>query len=351
MKRKMLFGLLVVTLVSLVALPFLSACAEPEVIELTFTTVMPPQAPMTQVFTTWADRVMAESGGRVNITCYLGGSLMKHEEEFRGVQEGVADIAWYSPSEDPGNWELNEFQNLCFLPFKSNRQGTIIYNEMLDNKDTGLWDEYEERGLRPYGAQFPPPFQLLTVDKPVRVPADMAGMKCYALGDVAKVVSAAGGAPVEIVITDLYMALDRGMVEGFITHLAAALVFGLMEFPNYVTLFGPGGCYEFLCLFIINADTWDSFPTDIKQIFINQENFLIEEGAVASNFEVEAAFGVCQERGVTILELTPQEIAAWAELAKPAHDEWMARMEGVGKGEEARVLWDELQRLTAAYPE
>jgi TRAP-type C4-dicarboxylate transport system substrate-binding protein len=349
MKKKLLFGLLSIVLV---ALPFIGACGEktPEVFELTFTTIMPSQAPITQTFVAWGDRIKEETGGRVNITFYLGGSLMSHEEELRGVQDGLADIAWYTPSEDAGVWDLVTFYDLAFLNFKSNWQATDIYTEMMENDDLGLMDEFESKGIKPYCWMFPPPFQLFTTDKAVRTPADISGMKVYALGEMSDVFAAAGAAPIEMEITEVQGSLDRGLITGVCTHDAAMLVFGLLDYQKYATRFGEGGCYEFMNLFIINADVWDSFPNDIKQVFNDLQPWLLEEEMNASQSEADMAVSILHDANATFLELTSAEMAEWVALAEESHADWIAEMEAKGLEDEVHELWDELMRLIAELP-
>jgi TRAP-type C4-dicarboxylate transport system substrate-binding protein len=349
MKKRLLFGLLSIVLV---ALPLIGACAEetPEVFELKFASIMPAEAAITQTFVAWGDRIEEETGGRVKITYYLGGSLLTHPELLQGVKEGIADIAWYTPSEDAGVWDLAAYFDLAFMGFKSNWQATNIYTELLKDKKWGLWDEFESKGVRPYGPMFPPPFQFYSTKKGVSAPADISGMKVYAVGEISSVLAAAGAAPVEMEITDAYTALDRGLIEGICTHDAAMLVFGLLDFPKYATRFGEGGCYEFMNLFIINADVWDSFPNDIKDVFNDLETWQVEQEMAASQSEADIAVATLHDAGATFLNLTDAELAAWEALAEASHDEWLAKMEAKGLGDEAQELWDKLMELIEEMP-
>lgn len=349
MKKKLLFGLLSIVLV---ALPFIGACGEktPEVFELNFATIMPAEAAITQTFVAWGDRIEEETEGRVKITFYLGGSLLSHPELLRGVQDGLADIAWYTPSEDAGVWDLAAYYDLAFLGFKSNWQATDIYTELMENDDLGLMEEFESKGVEPYCWMFPPPFQLFTTDKPVRVPDDISGMKVYALGEMSNVFSAAGAAPIEMEITEVQGSLDRGLITGVCTHDAAMLVFGLLDYQKYATRFGEGGCYEFMNLFIINSDVWDSFPNDIKDVFNDLKPWLLEEEMNASQSEADIAVGILHDADATFLDLTSAEMAEWEALAQASHDAWIAEMEDKGLEDEVQELWDELMRLIEEMP-
>ena len=112
-----------------------------------------------------------------------------------------------------------------------------------------------------------------------------------------------------------------------------------------MTRYGDGGCYMFMDSFIWNAEVYHSMPDDVMKVLEDLEPWLVEQEYVASQSEVDAAIGVLQEQGAEFLNLTPEEIAAWEALAQPAHDEWFAKMDERGKGDQARAVWDEMKRL------
>jgi len=311
---------------------------------------MPPEASITKEFVSWAEGIEQQSNGRVKITCYLGGSLLKHGEMYRGVQDGIADIAWYSPTEDPGNWDLNSFQDLAMLGFKSDRQATKIYDTLLKDNATGLMQEFYDKNFIPYGVLFPPTFQLWTTSKAVNVPDDIKGMKIYAVGTMAELFSAGGGAPVTLDIGDVYMSLDRGLIQAVNTHPAAMMVYNLLGFIKYATWFGDGGCYAFMNCFLFNKNKWDSLPSDIQTIFKEAEAVHIEAAIAASHSEMDAALAICKQNNVQFTNLTQDEIAVWQTLAEPSHEKWLQSMESKGKGTQAKALWAELQNLIAEYP-
>ena len=48
------------------------------------------------------------SNGQIKFTQYWGSSLMKQDEMFRGIPEGIADIGWWTFGE-AGQTPLNEY--------------------------------------------------------------------------------------------------------------------------------------------------------------------------------------------------------------------------------------------------
>jgi TRAP-type C4-dicarboxylate transport system substrate-binding protein len=64
-------------------------------IELTFAHTLPAASPSAKTYDSWAKDIETKSGGRLKITVYGSGSLLREPELFRGVQSGTADMVNY----------------------------------------------------------------------------------------------------------------------------------------------------------------------------------------------------------------------------------------------------------------
>jgi len=62
-------------------------------IELIFASNSPQGVGMSVVQEKWMQKIEEETGGKVKFIAYWSESLLKDEESFRGVQDGVADIS------------------------------------------------------------------------------------------------------------------------------------------------------------------------------------------------------------------------------------------------------------------
>ncbi len=65
------------------------------------------------------------------------------------------------------------------------------------------------------------------------------------------------------------------------------------------------------------------------------------------NNEIQRAVNAGKEMKHTYTDLTPEEIAAWAKLAKPLHEDWIKKMEA--KGYPARDIYNEALKLIEKY--
>lgn len=269
---------------------------------------------------------------------------------FRGVQGGIADIGWYTVGEGPGLFELNRMALLPFLGWKSLMQACTIYYEITSEGSPlpAFRDEFINAGVIPYNCVMMPPMQLVTTSKAVRVPEDISGMKLYAIGDMIEVISQVGAAPVEMGPEEWYMSLERGVIEGLFLHYGAIGDLGLTELVKYNTIFGESGCYMSPIAYIFNTDSWNSLPPDLQKLFKDTEPWLFDETNRIHAEDVVRSMNAGRDLGQTFIELTPEEIEPWAELAKPIHKARIEKLEaaGVPGGE----LFEGLMKMIAEYP-
>ena len=313
--------------------------------KLNFATVMPANAPWSQAVAKWIDSINKKGTGKIKINYYPGASLLKHEEMYRGVKEGIADIVYYSLGDDQGVLELNSYTTLPFIGYKSWKQATVIYNELLhSSKFPELMAEYTDEGIIPYLCRMPPAFQFFNTKRPVRYPKDLKGLKCYTIGNLADTVNKAGGVPVMLQITDVSMSLERGLIQGVFCHLPAMKIFGFLDRQKYGTVFNEGGAYTPMACFLFNAKTWNSLPDDVKKLFTESEAKLLADLDKIDEGEINDGMKISNKLGIEYINLKPRELKEWQKLAKPTVDKWIARMELKGKGAAAKAIWSEVQR-------
>ena len=97
--------------------PFASSGYAEDVIKLRVHHFLPPKATaQTQLLQPWADRVMADSKGRIKVENYpsmqLGG---KPPQLFDQIKDGVVDIAWTLTGYTPGRFPVSELFGLPFI--------------------------------------------------------------------------------------------------------------------------------------------------------------------------------------------------------------------------------------------
>jgi len=274
---------------------------------------------------------------------YFSETLLKNSDVFRGVKSGIADLGYYTIGTDPGVLDLNYITRYPFLGWKSMKSGQVIYQELM-KKFPELLEEFGD--MKVFAPSMMPPNQLHSV-KPVRVPADMKGMKIIARGEWADLANAVGAAPIGLGPGDWYMTLERGLAEATITHYPVMHVFKCDELTPYHSSFGEGGAGMCPALYIMNMDTWNSFPPDIQAILDELGEWRADQIVQIDLAEIKRAVDWATEEGHTFLELTPEEVKLWSDAIVPLHEKWLAELEAQGKP--GRAVYEEAKRLIAEY--
>jgi len=207
-----------------------SSVSMAEPIELKVTSFNPPHIPPMKLIQEWARVVEERSGGQVKFTFYFAGSLVKMEDTFRAIQTGLADMGFWMIGNVKGLTPLNEYISLPFLGFKDL---PTLYKVFKDMQSTNPELQAEFKGLKLIYAYTMPPHQIHTVNKPVRVPDDIRGMKVMADANITDFVAATGAIAVTKGPADWYMSIQKGLVEGHIVHFKF-----LINFSGQKSCFG-----------------------------------------------------------------------------------------------------------------
>jgi TRAP-type C4-dicarboxylate transport system substrate-binding protein len=283
--------------------------------------------------------VEEQSGGRIKIDLYMGGSLASQSETFRALQTGIADIGYTGFDESP----LNLVMRLPLMGYPDKWKAAQIHWDLI-HKFPEL--EKDLQGLKILGIAGMNPEQMMFTKKEVHVPADIKGMKIIAGGDWPSVLDAAGAAAMALNPGDWYMSLERGLVEGHIINFLASFAFGTTELFKYHTIFGDSGTGLVTLGYLMNQDTWNSLPPDLQKILTDSCDWLASEVMKSDEGAQQAGIALAKDKGHTFVELTPQELQQWADLVNPVHQKWVA--DNANRGP-SQAIYDEAVRLKEQY--
>ncbi|UCD29019.1 MAG: TRAP transporter substrate-binding protein DctP, partial [Planctomycetota bacterium] len=318
-----------------------------KVINLKFSDWGSPTMEYAQRHIKWMKMIEERSGGRVKITPYWSASLLSIPETYRGIASGLADCGMYVTGLNPGIQALNLYVSLPFLGYPSGRAAMEVYKAIW-KKFPEIDAEFTKTGTKVVAVSFMEPNQLhLTVNKVVKKPEDLKGMRIMCSSDYAKVFPSVGASNVRLGPPDWYSSLDRGLVQGHIVHYPAMYLFKTWELFKTHTEFGPGGSEQSAIMVLFSLKTWNSLPPDIQKIIRDVSAWWEEDFTATRAAEIEKARALCVAAGHTITALTPEEIQVWIDWAKPIHEHWIETTEA--KGLPARAVLEEAKRLIDAY--
>jgi TRAP-type C4-dicarboxylate transport system substrate-binding protein len=324
------------------------------VIKLTYTDHNPPSTWGTVNGTEpWLKEIEKASNGRVKIERYYSEALAKGTDAWMALKTGVADIAWCSQGYWPGLTPLSDVMALPFLPFKSGRQaGGILWK--LREKYPELQKEYAD--VHVLLMHCTPPFSLITTKKQVKTMEDLKGLKLRMLaGPPTDAFKALGAIPLLIGMSEVYMAMQKGTIDGMGVPLGVLEIFNLYEVIKYWTHVPLTTAYITVSM---NKAKWNSLPPDIQNAIMSISGY---EGSrtYAHNYHDSYDLPVRKEMeefvkkgGHKVEEYTlpKAELDRWIKTGgKPVWDSWVDTIEA--KGLPAKNLLADVLKLIESEPE
>lgn len=275
--------------------------------EINLTLAAPHTPPQTYALIdeAFVEHMKEVSGGKIIFTYYPGGSLIGGREAVTELAAGTADMGWprYGYSQygyKVNNASLTWMYNLD--PVNDVDAELEIFSKMLEQEPFA--SEFE--GVVPYGKNAGGTTAWFFSNKPIEKLTDIKGKTIRANAAWAKVVTALGGVPVNIPMSELYLALEKGTVDG---------TFGLPGEVLKSQNFGEVIDYAMdikvnqspYVAWAFNEKSWNKLPADAKEMFKNEEPWLEKKVVAAMSAENEPSIAFAKEHGVKFIEISQQD--------------------------------------------
>jgi TRAP-type C4-dicarboxylate transport system substrate-binding protein len=293
-----------------------------ETFDLTFSTYWPTSYEyLFKPIESFAQRVEENSDGRIEVEIFHSAQLFGGKEELGAVERGDIDMSAPLDIYHTGAVPSLGVSSLPFMwPSPASLQETL---------DAGLWDQGIAQDLRDknmvvLNVAVGGPYQIYAKDFEVRTPDDLAGKKIAVSGTTAsKALELMDGSPTTMSSGELYLALQRGTIDGTTRPLLTGLGRNLYEVVDHLTLTNMAYFTSFL---VINQDSWDELPADLQAVVQDAaDQRSVEQLPLLEDF-LDAAVARFEERGVNVHEATAEELAAFQERMAPVYDWWTGQV-------------------------
>jgi TRAP-type C4-dicarboxylate transport system substrate-binding protein len=267
------------------------------------------------------EEIAEKTNGRVELTIYWGGSLLKGKEILRGVADGVADMGHINPNYYPNQLPMNgvyavipqgpdKFVNQAWIFNTCMEQIPELKAEFIANNQIPIYL---------YGVLS----KTITSTKPITCLADYKDKKIRASNRWAlSMLEAAGAVPVSVPWSDCFMALQTGTIDAVYTNLDAIHRVKMDEIaPHIFACRSLWSGTQFI--FTINLNTWNKLPEDIQgQIMDATKSSAIRYGE-AYDKEWKKCIAEQKEMGCVVNVITPEDVEKWASM--PVIEELQAK--------------------------
>ena len=251
MNNRLVAGI-VAAVLTLVLVPNASA------VELRFATGFPASHLMQKhVFESWAEDIGKKSNGTLIIRMYPGGALGPAPAAFQRVKSGVADIGYSLQG-----FTSDQFPRTLLMELPDVARDNVTATRKLWAVYDLIKDDYQ--GVKVLGLWSTGPNVIGTRDRAVRVPDDIKGMRIRVpsklLGDV---LTSLGASPVFMNITEVYNAVQTGVLGGVTTGTSALRGFKLGEVLRYYNDYEFGVSPQFV---VMNQASYDKLSAEHKKL-------------------------------------------------------------------------------------
>ena len=174
--------------------------------------------------------------------------------------------------------------------------------------------------------------------KALNTPADFQGQKFRTNNDIgAQLLQAFGASPTFMSGSEVFLGLQRGTVDGTHTGLSSVYSRKFWEVLKHLTVDNHN---MIPYMVVIRKPLFDSLTPEEQQVLRDAAK---EAGAWAAEMQEKddlAAMSALREKGMEIVELSPEELEVWAEAARPVVDYWLSSV-----GEEGQQMIDDINQV------
>ncbi len=277
----------------------------PKPITIKALTPFPITAISNQPFPLFLDTVKRRSHGRLIIDWRGGPEIIKAADQPEAVKKGIIDmILWTSFGYLKSHVSCAEAEGLSELSAWKERESGAF----------NLWSEILKKDLNSKYLGKPWSLSQFAIysKKPINKIGDFKGLKIRVMPLYIPFMKALGAAPVTLPITDLYTALERGVVDGFMFIDYGITTFGLHEVVKY-KIYPPVFQQETATL--INMDAWNKIPQDLQN-FLSDTFADFEYISTAFLWELKNnEWQVCEKAGMSIINLPTEDAGRFRKIA------------------------------------
>ncbi|MFC1862485.1 TRAP transporter substrate-binding protein DctP [Thermodesulfobacteriota bacterium] len=287
------------------------------------------------------DKVSSITNKKIKVTPNFLSSLFPPDKCWDSTLMGISDITvGFVGFDAPGRFPIADLFAVQSVDTRPLRLSIIGY-EMLHN-----WPETakEYEGAKMLWLNLQSTLWFGTTKKPIVSVEDFKGLKVPAPSRwQAKMLEKLGMTPVPIPFPDIFMALEKGVVDAMLVDPNLLVKYKFGEVLKYVTDINLGGGTSYGAM---NQNSWDKLPPEAKEVleemYFERERMLeIDTNLIINHYEVitEAK----KTFGTEFFEFSPEEMDKLVKTLKPIRDEYAAFLDSKGyNGKEIIERFDNL---------
>lgn len=243
----------------------------------------------------FAEELEKLSDGRMKIDFYPMGQLGNENDMLQQLETGTLDFAIITTAQLSNR---SDDLNAWAMPFMFDSVEEGI--EMSKSEPAvQILEGLEEQGLIGLGYNFVGNRYVMMIDTAIESPEDLDGKKIRITGGpaVQDFWNATGASPESMPRTEIYTALQTGVIDGIEIDFGSILEEKYYEVANYLTLTNH---YTFAGIDVMSKAVFDSLPPEDQEIILEAGRIAEEWGGEDTIAAEERHLEELQEVGLTI---------------------------------------------------
>ncbi|MGZ5060895.1 MAG: TRAP transporter substrate-binding protein [Usitatibacter sp.] len=303
------------------AVPFVPAHAQAPIV-IKFSHVVAQSTPKGKGAEKFKQLAEERTKGRVKVEVYANSTLYKDNEEVDALQLGAVQMLAPSLAKF-GPLGAREFE-VFDLPYLFDNYDEL-HKVTRGPVGAALLKKLEPKGIIGL-AYWDNGFMDMSANKPLRKPEDFRGLKMRIQSSkvLAAQMRALGASPQVMAFSEVYQALQTGVVDGTENPPSNFYTQKMHEVQKYLTL---SNHHYLAYAVIVNKKFWDGLPPDIRKILEGAMADATQYADDIAKKENEDALEAVRKSGRTeIITLTPAEKLEWKRALVKVHKEAESRV-------------------------
>lgn len=297
------------------------------------------------------DEVAKRSNGRINIEYYWAGALRKTGEHYGAVRDGLSELSFLNYGYYTAELPISRGVEWKWRPGLESPDGlNKAINKLYE--ETEAWkQEYENNNLKVlymsnWGAE------ACLFKTPVLTIEDLQGLKARTYGVEGDVMQILGAVPMSIANNETYTSLESGVID-CVTSFGLRTAAGMRLHEKAPCIVDIGAGVQGPSAVVINLDLWNEFPQEIKDIFLEVRQELLDYkwAEIMNNTALEGV-NMMLEDGAVFYEWPEDVVKQAADIAVPMQEEnWINDMVSMKlmTEEECKDFLAKLDQYTAEF--
>ncbi len=242
--------------------------------------------------------------GQLKLQDRGGSETIGNTEQVEANRRGLVDMTYTAASYYTSIMPEMDVMSLSkTMPWEERANGLNDYLEKLHNAkaNSHYLGRFDTASL----------FHLF-LSKPIKSVNDLKGMRIRCSPTHIPFIKSVGAEPIGMPPSDIYTAMERGVVDGYVQPAYVIRDFGLVEVSKYMVI---PGFYKPVALVLMNLDSWNKLPKHLQDLLTENMEKAQRLAVKAYGDKYNAEIASFKKEGMVINELAGPEAANFSDAA------------------------------------